>query len=348
MASPQPSLPPPPADERIVVMPTRYRGAALGPIPTTPQAGVDPRPGRRFPTLVVGISAGAMVLAGLAAGTWWLLSRSVAPQPAPSTPTVSNTNANRNTNRNTNVNGATNTNANRNVNAPAASTTPAGLFPEAEVPNTSPAVVVPAPTVVVVRNAPDNDADGLTDTEERSLYGSDPAKPDSDGDGYIDGEEVLNGYSPTTQKQTLLEVGRVRLASESAHGVRVLVPTNWTRQVVDAETGAVAWISPDGDFVQLFSEVNPQQLTPAAWYASQSPGVRASSLQSARTASGILGVRSLDGLTVYLSAPDGRIVVLTYNIGTRTEAVYRRTFEMVLTSLSALPATAPASAPTTQ
>lgn len=345
MASSQPSLPPPPADERIVVMPTRYRGAALGPLPAMPEAAGSPRPARRFPTLVVGISGGAVVLAVLAAGTWWLLSQSAAPQPVTPAPvtTNTNTNANRNSNRNANVNSPTNTNSNRNVNAPAAATTSSSLFPDIETPETPTApVVTPAPAVVVVRNAPDNDADGLTDTEERSLYGSDPAKPDSDGDGYIDGEEVLHGYSPTAQKQTLVEAGRVQSVSESIHGVRLLVPTNWTRQVVDAETGAVAWISPDGDFVQLFSEANPDELTPAAWYAAQSPGVRASSLQSARTASGILGVRSLDGLSVYLSAPDGRILVLTYNIGTRTEAVYRRTFEMVLNSITALPAAAPA------
>ncbi|KKU90347.1 MAG: hypothetical protein UY19_C0003G0002 [Candidatus Wolfebacteria bacterium GW2011_GWA2_47_9b] len=42
----------------------------------------------------------------------------------------------------------------------------------------------------------DLDGDGLTDSDERNIYKTDPAKPDTDGDGYSDGMEVKSKYNP--------------------------------------------------------------------------------------------------------------------------------------------------------
>lgn len=44
--------------------------------------------------------------------------------------------------------------------------------------------------------AGDADNDGLTDTEEISVYFTDPNNPDTDGDSYWDGNEINNNYSP--------------------------------------------------------------------------------------------------------------------------------------------------------
>lgn len=43
----------------------------------------------------------------------------------------------------------------------------------------------------------DTDADGLTDIEERTTYGTDPALADTDADGFPDGLEVKSGFDPT-------------------------------------------------------------------------------------------------------------------------------------------------------
>lgn len=55
----------------------------------------------------------------------------------------------------------------------------------------------------------DTDGDGLLDTDELTLYGTDPAEADSDGDGLTDGDEVLvQGTDPTsadTDGDTLLD-----------------------------------------------------------------------------------------------------------------------------------------------
>lgn len=340
MAQPVPQLPPVPSDERVVTMPARYRGAALSALPSAPpSAGGMPSAAlgeRKFPLVPVIIAGGAVVLAAIAGGAWWMLSAPA--QPTANVPVVSNTNANanrpvnRNANSNANANTNANTNSNRNANQNS-NTNSASLFPEPEPTTETPPTALAPAASPVVRNAPDSDADGLTDAEERDIYLSDTAKPDSDGDGYLDGAEVFSLYSPTAQQQTLLAGGRVRVMAEQRHGVETLAPAGWVRQVVDAETGAVAWVSASGDFVQMFTEENPTNLTPEAWYLARSPGVSRTLLVQITTASGLKGVKSPDGLNAYITLPNGRMLVATYNVGTRTEALYRRTFEMMLNAL---------------
>src|SRR5262249_41474605 len=43
---------------------------------------------------------------------------------------------------------------------------------------------------------PDTDRDGLSDEQERLLYGTDPTKADTDGDGLTDGQEIALGTNP--------------------------------------------------------------------------------------------------------------------------------------------------------
>ncbi len=42
----------------------------------------------------------------------------------------------------------------------------------------------------------DNDNDGITNTDETNVYGTDPNNPDTDNDGINDGDEVTNGSDP--------------------------------------------------------------------------------------------------------------------------------------------------------
>ena len=42
----------------------------------------------------------------------------------------------------------------------------------------------------------DTDGDGLSDDEEKDLYGTSPLLQDSDGDGFSDAQEIQSGYNP--------------------------------------------------------------------------------------------------------------------------------------------------------
>ena len=64
---------------------------------------------------------------------------------------------------------------------------------------------------------PDDDNDLLADTDENSLYGTDPHNPDSDGDGFWDGEEIDQGSNPLDSGSIplpvslTLETGEIRV-----------------------------------------------------------------------------------------------------------------------------------------
>ena len=51
-------------------------------------------------------------------------------------------------------------------------------------------------TAVFIVDNPDLDGDGITNSDETTIYGTDPNNPDSDGDGINDGVEVANGSDP--------------------------------------------------------------------------------------------------------------------------------------------------------
>jgi gliding motility-associated-like protein len=51
-------------------------------------------------------------------------------------------------------------------------------------------------TAVFIVDNPDLDGDGITNSDETTIYGTDPNNPDSDGDGINDGVEVASGSDP--------------------------------------------------------------------------------------------------------------------------------------------------------
>jgi len=48
----------------------------------------------------------------------------------------------------------------------------------------------------IVAGEVDTDGDGISDEDERGIYGTNPNVADTDGDGYDDGVEVNNGFDP--------------------------------------------------------------------------------------------------------------------------------------------------------
>lgn len=268
----------------------------------------------------------AVVFLGFVGGAVILFYRSVSqPVPVPVAVVEQNLNIALIENLNEEINENLNINLNANINAE--------LNANLNVP---PAV---APVQPVTRTLPftqDTDQDKLTDLEE-DVYGTDSKRPDTDGDGHLDGNEVVNLFNPAQLAPSALEdSGLVKIFPNEKWGYFVSFPAKWVSRPIDADQREVMFTSALGEFVDILIQDNPKKLSVAEWYAQQSPGINPNQLEVFVTKRGMRGVRSIDGLTVYLvpDAPDQGTVVYTvsYNAGTATAYNYISSWQMMINS----------------
>ncbi len=78
-------------------------------------------------------------------------------------------------------------------------------------------------------------------------------------------------------------------------------------------------------------EKNQNNLPIISWYLGQAPGVKAGDIQTFVTKSNLDGIKSPDGFSAYFTK-NGIVYIISYNIGTKLEINYKRTFEMMLNS----------------
>lgn len=330
--SPAPGAPsgvPGRAEPEIHVMPEKYRGATLRaklpsvPPPTAPRP-VVPAPAPVKATgpgkgLIIGGGV-VLLLLGVVAAAFFLPQRksavkaptvpaaNVAPAPPPVVPEP----------------------------APATSTPEAATSTPAAATSTPPEAEAPTGPL---RNAPDTDADGLTDIEETEIYGTNAVRPDTDGDGYLDGGEVFYLYNPAgVAPVTLKESGIVRAFEDAALGFSALAPAAWQSR---SEEGGGRFLGATGEFVQVTLQANPQALALADWYLAQSPGVSRDSLETFQTRTGLTGLRTADGMTAYF-ATSTRVYAVSYGVAGTRELSYRRTMEMLANSFKFVPVVVPA------
>lgn len=95
----------------------------------------------------------------------------------------------------------------------------------------------------------DTDGDGLTDSEERLNYGTDPLKPDTDGDRYSDLVEVQNGSNPKSASD-LPEIMEVRPAVQIFFGT-----SQGRRYQLQFSTDLIQWT----DFGAAFTGTGAKQ-----------------------------------------------------------------------------------------
>lgn len=69
----------------------------------------------------------------------------------------------------------------------------------------------------------DSDSDGLSDIEERFVYGTDEQDSDSDGDGILDGAEVAWGYDPLNVNSPIVASSLISSASVVGFSVTAYV-----------------------------------------------------------------------------------------------------------------------------
>lgn len=236
-------------------------------------------------------------------------------------PVEVNKNENINVNENKNVNANVNANANANINA--------------EIPPIFAGMPV---------SSLDTDQDGLTDVEEE-LYGTNPNLADSEGDGHSDGLELINLYNPAAAAPAdLKDSAIVNEYYNPIFEYTLLYPAKWVARAIDSANREIMFSSQTGEFIELIVQENPEKLSVLNWYLKQSPNVNPSQVESVVTKNGIRGIKSVDGLTVYLVKPvvsgitglpeeKQYIYVITYNPGTKSELSFKSTFEMMYNSL---------------
>ncbi len=194
-----------------------------------------------------------------------------------------------------------------------------------------------------LQSSVDSDSDGLTDKEE-FLYNSSINNSDTDGDGYPDGTEVLNFYSPISTS-TLLQDGLVKLFEND--NIRFMYPSSWevsTKTVEDSGDafsilyptdqgegiGSIIIQTDQTDFIQIYSQDNPDNLSAKEWYLQLVPDISAGKIREEEVGP-YKGVRSLDNSTFYL-AIDDKIYVFVYGSGLKNRVDYLTTWQMIYRS----------------
>lgn len=188
------------------------------------------------------------------------------------------------------------------------------------------------PFAVEVTPGTDSDSDGLSDTEERTVYNTNPRLPDSDADGFLDGNEVFHRYNPSATG-TLLEEGIVvrETATVGSLDYTFTFPAVWEASaegdalVLDAQTG-------EGFRISAIEKDSDQTL--ALWVAQNV--VLADSLTGV-TKNGLPLIQSENQLMAYVDLGSA-VLVVKYDTGTKGRVDYLQTMQMMLNSVEVVEA----------
>lgn len=169
----------------------------------------------------------------------------------------------------------------------------------------------------------DSDNDNLSDAEE-ALLGTNPKNSDTDSDGYPDGSEVLSGYDPKLANKKLSASGLFNNYSNDQFST--IYPATWRTRENDNTGSEVLFISGSGQFFEVLVLDNPAELSLSEWLNSEFEQNLPQTIAQKINEFDVL--KEADGLTYYLMNPASpeKIYLLTYNIGSATQADYTTLF----------------------
>jgi hypothetical protein len=182
-----------------------------------------------------------------------------------------------------------------------------------------------------IKEAADSDNDGLSDKEE-ALFGSIVNLRDSDGDGYEDLSELLSLYNPAGEGSIIINSG-VEKYTNIKNSYSLYYAKQMSYDTVGGSEDSMMFKFPNGHIIQVIVEPNSEKLSIEEWYKQQF-GVSSISNSQRVYKKGWTGVRSEDGLVVYLTNPaSNNIYTLAYNIAVDNTLVYKNVFELMINSL---------------
>jgi len=219
-------------------------------------------------------------------------------------------------------------------------TTPEPTTPEPTTPEpTTPEPTTPEPTSPFpngVTPGADTDSDGLTDVEERIVYGTDPFLPDTDSDGFLDGNEVFHRYNPVALAPgTLVESGLALTYDDedAPEGVSlpyaILYPSIWQTEVQEANPLNVVFVATTGETIVLTVTTKSVDQDLQTWIRQQSPGAN---VVSTTTKNGYDALITQDQMTAYVDGGQ-YVLIFSYNTGIKGTVDYLQTFQMMLNSI---------------
>jgi hypothetical protein len=181
---------------------------------------------------------------------------------------------------------------------------------------------------------PDLDSDGLTDREDREIFGTDVGSTDSDSDSFIDLNETLNLFDPARPSPAMLRGNPgVTAFTHERNGYRLLRPTGWS---VEEDAAATVMRTAADESVRINAIAKAPETTLMDWYLDQHPTVRSAEVTVLRSKGGHEVIQTEDKLTAFVEAGN-RVIELTYDMGVDRVMQYRSTFFMMVQSLEVLP-----------
>lgn len=188
--------------------------------------------------------------------------------------------------------------------------------------------------IQIIPSAPDRDGDTLTDTEE-DLYKTKSAIADTDADGFWDGQEIANLYDPLKKGSSgLRSSGLVKIYNNETYGYSALYPASWKVVPLGGSDQEITFVSENKEFIEIAIMDNPEAMTATEWYLKQIPPELVSKTERI-WANNFMGIKSLDGLNVYLTPISGDrnfIYAISYMAGSHTHVSFPVTFQMMVRS----------------
>ncbi len=193
-----------------------------------------------------------------------------------------------------------------------------------------PAPVVTPPLPLPPEPGADADNDGLTDVEERTVFGSDPNNVNTDRDNFVDLNEVLNLYDPAVVTPATLDKNS-GITTITAEKFTLLMPKAWLAST--GEDGAQTFAAPGNEQIIVRVITKATEQTFKDWYIENYSPANPAAVEILKNRRGLEYVVADDRLRAWVDLGGGTVVGVRYDLVGATTIEYKNVFAMVVQSV---------------